>query len=91
MPGVSLVGVHAAGGTITGQRQSRVFVNGSPMSVVGDSVASHLPCPLVPVHCAPTMAAGSSRVFIDNIAVVRAGDAASCGHAATGLANHVDA
>ena len=91
MPGVSLVNVHAAGGTITGQLQSRVFDRGSPVSVVGDSVASHAPCPVPPSHCAATMAEGSSRVFIDHIAVVRAGDTATCGHAATGSATHVDA
>ena len=91
MPGVSLVNVHSAGGTITGQLQARVYVEGSPMSVVGDSVASHAPCPVPASHCAATMAAGSSRVFIDGIAVVRAGDVATCGHAATGLAAHVDA
>lgn len=89
MPGVSLVGVHSAGGIITGQLQSRVYVNASPMSVVGDPVAPHPPP--APPHQSATMAEGSSRVVIDGIAVVRAGDAATCGHVATGLANHVDA
>ena len=91
MPGVSLVGVHTAGGTITGPPQSRVYVDGNPMSVVGDAVEPHAPCPIDPSHCAATMAMGSSRVFIDGIAVVRAGDAATCGHAANGLSDHVDA
>ena len=84
MPDVSLVGVDTAGGTITGQLQSRHFEDGNPWSVIGDSVASHAPCPTPASHCAATMAEGSSGHFIDGIAVVRAGDAASCGHAATG-------
>ena len=91
MPVVSLVGVNVAGGTITGQLQSRVYVDGRQVAVVGDAVAAHPPCPDVPVHCAPTMAEGSARVFIDGKAVVRAGDGATCGHVADGLASHVDA
>ena len=90
MPGVSLVGVDTAGGTITGQLQSRVFVDGNPISVVGDPVAPHAPCPLVPIHCSATMAEGSPRVTIDGIPICRAGDEATCGHPATGQTHHVD-
>ena len=89
MPGVALVGVDAAGGTITGQLQSRVFVSGAAIAVVGDPVAPH--GPPTPPHQSATMAAGSARVFIDAIPICRAGDAATCGHAATGQAHHVDA
>ena len=90
MPGVSLVGVHAAGGTITGGHTVRDRIDGHPVALLGDAVAAHAPCPVVPVHCAATMAAGSSRTRIDGIPIVRAGDAASCGHAATGLASVTD-
>ena len=89
MPGVSLVGTDAAGGTITGQLQSRVFDRGSALAVIGDSVAPH--GPPTPPHQSAVMAEGSSRVYIDGIPVCRAGDAASCGHAASGQSHHVDA
>ena len=84
MPGVSRTGTDTAGGTISGGGQSWVFIDGAPEAVVGDAVASHAPCPVVPVHCAAVMAAGSAWDYIDGIPVCRAGDAATCGHAATG-------
>ena len=86
MAAVSLVGVHSAGGTITGTNQSKFSVAGSLMAVVGDSVASHAPCPIPASHCAATMVDGSSKFTVQGIAVCRAGDAASCGHTANGLA-----
>ena len=46
----------------------------------GDSVAGHGD----PPHNAPTMVAGSKNVFIGGIAVCNAGDAATCGHTASG-------
>ena len=84
MPDVALVNTDTAGGVITGQLQSRHYSDGMPWSVVGDNVASHPPCPIPASHCAATMDEGSARHFIDGIAVVRQGDAASCGHVATG-------
>lgn len=82
MPGISLVGVDAAGGIIGGGGQSFVTVNGAPVSVVGDAVAGHGKSP----HAAPSMVAGSSLMKINGIPVCRAGDSASCGHAASGQA-----
>ena len=35
-------------------------------------------------HDSPTMAVGSSTVFVNGIAVCRAGDTATCGDAASG-------
>ena len=90
MPGISLVGVHSAGGLIEGPLQSLVYVNGSPVAVAGDSVTGHPPCPQVSSHCNPTMAQGSSLTRINGKPVCRAGDAATCGHAATGLGWVVD-
>ena len=80
MANVALVGVDSAGALITGQMQSRRFSNGSPWSVVGDSVTPHGGG----LHGAPVMAEGSGRHFVDGIAVCRAGDAANCGHTASG-------
>jgi uncharacterized Zn-binding protein involved in type VI secretion len=38
----------------------------------------------VPPHLSPVMVGSSGTVFASGIAVSRAGDAASCGHTATG-------
>ena len=86
MPGVARKDSDTAGGTQLGGGQSWVKIDGDPVVLVGDPVASHAPCPTVPAHCAATMAAGSAWVKIDGIPICRAGDAASCGHASTGSA-----
>ena len=83
MPGVARVGVDTAGGVITGPGEPSVLVNSSAVSVIGDSVASHGSSP----HNAATMVGGSTTVFAGGVGVVRAGDAASCGHTATGASN----
>lgn len=80
MPGVSRVGVDSAGGTITGPGVTSVVVNGSPVSVKGDSVAPHGDDP----HASATMIGSSGTVIAGGIGVVRAGDAASCGDTASG-------
>ena len=49
----------------------------------GDSVTSHG----LNLHAAPTMIAGSDNVFIGGIAVVNAGDAATCAHTSNGSSN----
>lgn len=64
--------------------QSKVLADGIAVVVLGDGVTPHPPCPDEPIHCAASMAGASSKVFIGGIAAVRAGDAASCGHAASG-------
>ena len=84
MPGVARVGVDTAGGTQLGGGQSWVTIDGAPVVLVGDAVASHAPCPHPPSHCAATMATGSDWVTIGGTPICRAGDTASCGHASTG-------
>lgn len=83
MGGIARVGVDTAGGTITGNLAPTVFVNGSPVAVIGAAIAGHGKAP----HAAPTMAAGSGTVKAQGIGVCRAGDAATCGHAASGSGN----
>ena len=80
MPGLARVGVDTAGGVIQGGGQSTVFCNGSLVAVIGDAVAGHGRAP----HSSPVMVEGSSTVFAEGIGVCRTGDAASCGHEATG-------
>jgi len=80
MPGISRVNVDTAGGTITGPGASSVFVNGSKVSLQGDSVAPHGD----PPHRSATMVESSSTVSAEGKGVVRQGDAASCGHTASG-------
>ena len=80
MPGLARVGTDTAGGVIQGGGQSTVFCNGSLVAVIGDLVAGHGRSP----HSNPTMVEGSSSVFAEGIGVCREGDAASCGHTASG-------
>lgn len=72
-----------AGGTIIGVLAPTVFVNGTPVSVVGDPVQSHGPSP----HSSPVMMTGSGNVFAHSISVCRLGDLATCGHPATASDN----
>ena len=78
MPGVTRNG-DTAGGSISSS-QSTVKANGINVIVHGDSVASHGDSP----HNTATMIAGSNSVFIGGIAVVNAGDSATCGHTSNG-------
>lgn len=81
MPGVSRVGVDSAGSSITGNLVPSVLVNGSPIAVKGAAVASH------GAHINPVMVGASGTVFAGGKPVCRAGDAASCGHSASGSGN----
>lgn len=83
MPGISRVGQDSAGGTIVGILAPAVYVNGTNIAVLGAAVAGHGPAP----HAAPVMAQCSATVFAHGIGICRAGDAASCGHPATGSGN----
>ncbi|HMV53637.1 MAG TPA: hypothetical protein PKC15_07885 [Rhodocyclaceae bacterium] len=85
MPGISRVTTDTAGGTIVGVLVPSVRVNSVPIAVEGATVAPHPPVP--PHTTAPVMVGHSSTVRAGSIPVCRAGDAASCGHAATGSAN----
>ena len=80
MPGASRVGVDAAGGTIVGNLAPTVKVNNVPVAVKGAAVSGHGRGS----HRGPVMAGASGNVFANNIPICRAGDAASCGHPASG-------
>lgn len=82
MPGVSRKTVDTAGGPIK-DGSSSVFVNGSGAVVIGASVTQHGSAP----HAKPTLNIGSGTVFVNGKPLVRSGDKATCGHAATGSSN----
>lgn len=84
MPGIARVSLDTAGGTIIGVLVPSVRVNGAPIAVLGAAVTPHPPVP--PHTTAPVMVGHSSTVRAGGIPVCRAGDVASCGHAATGSA-----
>jgi uncharacterized Zn-binding protein involved in type VI secretion len=79
MPGVARRDTDVAGGIdIVGS--PNVFVENKPAVRIGDAIQGHG----LPPHAAPVMATGSGTVFVNNIAVCREGDTASCGHATSG-------
>lgn len=76
MRNVARVGVDTAGGgLITGPGIPTVTVNGSPISVFGDSVASHGPY----AHAAAWISTVGSMVTVNGLHVVASGDLATCG------------
>lgn len=84
---VAIVGVSVCGGVITGPGAVSKLIDGSPVSLVGDSVAPHGIGP----HAAAVMVEGSANLFVGGVPVCRLGDAASCGHVVTnGAANFFD-
>lgn len=83
MPGISRVGIDTAVGTIVGNLAPKVIVEGVPIVVKGASVEPHAPCP-IPPHCDAVMDAHSQKVKANGIFICREGDAATCGHTATG-------
>jgi len=85
MPGISRLTQDTAVGVIQTNTESiSVKVNGKEVVVFGASVLTHDPCPVPDTHCNATMQERSATVFAHGIGVVRAGDAASCTHTATG-------
>jgi len=62
--GVSRVGIDTAVGVILGPGSPKVFVEGFSVSMPGDIIMVHPPCPLPAIHCAAlTNPGGNSRVF----------------------------
>lgn len=80
----SLVNLDTAGGLIVGGGQNSVNADGKNISVKGDLVSSHDPCPDPPSHCAATMLTASSSVNAGGKGIVRSGDIATCAHTSTG-------
>lgn len=80
MSGITRVGLDSAGGVIFGGGQDFVSVEGAPVALKGDPVAGHG----LDEHAGPVLAEGVGFFTINGVEVVRAGNAASCGHEATG-------
>jgi len=82
MPGIARIGIDTAGGTIVSNVAScNVYINGAQAVLAGAIIARHGDSP----HSNAKMTGSSGSVFINGLGVVRQGDSASCGHAATGL------
>jgi uncharacterized Zn-binding protein involved in type VI secretion len=80
MPGIARDnGKDVAGGPII-QGSPNVYANNFIVARRGDQVAPHGRGP----HRSPVMVGASNNVFANGIGVCRAGDAASCGHPASG-------
>ncbi|MBF0590184.1 MAG: hypothetical protein HQL53_13770 [Magnetococcales bacterium] len=79
MSGATRCNVDAAGGTIR-SLQNWVTIDDDPWAVIGSPVDGHG----LPPHGSPVMAEGVDWITIDGIPICRAGNAASCGHPATG-------
>lgn len=80
MPGIARISQDTAGGTIIGILAPTVFVNGTNVAVKGCAITPHG----TDLHAVPVMEEASSTVFAERIGVSREGDAANCGHPATG-------
>ena len=83
MPGVTRKGTDVAGGALV-QGSPNVFANSKSAVRKGDGVAAHGKPPHAPM---PVMVGKSATVFVNSIGVCRRGDAASCGHPASGSGN----
>ena len=81
MPGASRVGIDTAGGLITGPGATTVKINDFTACVKGDAVADHGTGAHDNAHFNSFF---SPDVEMGGLPTVRAGDAASCGHVATG-------
>ena len=61
---ISKVGVSRGGGIILGPGSQSVFVDQRNVSLIGDTIAPHPPCPIVSIHCAPLVhPPGAATVF----------------------------
>lgn len=80
MSGISLVGIHSAGGVILGPGDPTFTLDNAPIALLGDAVERHG----AGEHLNPTLVEGSSTWTWNGKPIVRAGDAASCGHTANG-------
>ena len=80
MPGVVRDdGEDMAGGVLI-EGSPNVYVENKPIVRIGDMVAPHGKG----THGSATMLDGSSDVYVNGMGVCREGDAANCGHVATG-------
>jgi len=77
--GIVRAEIDTAGGVIQ-RSQSKVFINGYPISVLNDAIAPHNSG----IHLSSKMIQASSKIYIKGIPVCLEGDAALCGHTATG-------
>lgn len=78
--GIAVKSLDSAGGTHLAGGQNELFIEGQPVVLKGDPVASHGDSP----HSSATMVEGSSWFSWNGVPVVVEGKKASCGHVSTG-------
>lgn len=83
MPGITRVNADSAGGEIFEVLASSIYVNGCNVAVLNAHIVGHGVSP----HSGPMMIEASPDVYAEGKKVCRQGDAASCGHEATGSSN----
>lgn len=89
MPNVCRAGIDTVGNGIILSGNNTVSCNGSPVAVVGSTIAPHPCCGGLGCdgHCSAVLVSGSSTVFVGGMAVCRSGDSGSCGHTANSSSN----
>ena len=65
-----------AGSTILSPGATNVFVNNSPVALMGDKAQGHGQG----AHAGPSILTGSNNVFVNNKQVARLNDVSTCGH-----------
>lgn len=78
--GITVKGLDSAEGVELGGGQNFWEVEGAPVVLLGDGVAGHGPG----IHQGPAMVEASAWMTLNGVPVVRQGNAANCGHTATG-------
>ena len=77
--GISRINKDTAMGTILGPGSQTVFVEGIKVSLPGDVILPHAPCPIPPIHCAATTNPGGSPDVIVGTGFISGGGGGSHG------------
>ena len=82
---IDIVGIPPAAGVLidpppNGPGADFCFTEGMPMAILGQLVATHVPCPLDPLHCHAVLVGSSTIVYSNGIGIARLTDPANCFH-----------
>ena len=82
--GISRINTDTAGGIILGPGSQTVFVEGIKVSLPGDVILPHAPCPIPPIHCGATTNPGGSPNVIVGTGFISKGGGGSNGDTSKG-------